>query len=332
MESSTQTTSSQVSSCKATSSQSSSSQSSSSKASSSEVTYRKGKWSFEEEAYSSKLKDIYECGILLQNPNMSLRQFLAHELNCEPMRITKKFKNQIGKTQYIPAPSGYPDDFLNKEREELESLKLQFEESLVQKKSVQQVQQINVTPPVQPVQPVQPIHVAQQVQPIQPMQQVQYMQYMHQMQQQINQVHQQVQQVQYVQQEQQTQLQSIDQIMSKKEYIEYSVYNGACVLIHLQKAQCKKKKQSKKKTHKKNLIKKVKIKPKQQYKQKKQRESLIGKRIRKFFPGKGTFKGIVEKKTYSKSHAINDNWYWIKYDDDDTEELTEKEVKKRLIN
>ena len=66
---------------------------------------RKGKWSFEEEAYATRLIRDFKAGILSLNDGASLRAYLAEMLNCEPMRVTKKFARTdcIGKVTFRPA-------------------------------------------------------------------------------------------------------------------------------------------------------------------------------------------------------------------------------------
>lgn len=55
---------------------------------------RKGKWCQEEEDYSVVLIDNFEKGVLQIPEGTTLRMYLANRLNCDPMRITKKFTGQ----------------------------------------------------------------------------------------------------------------------------------------------------------------------------------------------------------------------------------------------
>lgn len=53
---------------------------------------RKGKWTNEEENYAALLIDEFvNSRIRGLEEGTTLRSFLAEKLNCDPMRITKKF-------------------------------------------------------------------------------------------------------------------------------------------------------------------------------------------------------------------------------------------------
>lgn len=69
---------------------------------------RKGKWTVEEEEYALALSHFFKQGILPLNKGKMLRLYLAEQLNCEPMRITKKFTGDecIGKQVFRPCPPG----------------------------------------------------------------------------------------------------------------------------------------------------------------------------------------------------------------------------------
>ncbi|KAL3784802.1 hypothetical protein HJC23_013842 [Cyclotella cryptica] len=60
---------------------------------------RRGKWTPEEEAYASRLIVEFKAGLLPLTDGTTLRTFLSKLLNCDPMRISKKFvgSNCIGK-------------------------------------------------------------------------------------------------------------------------------------------------------------------------------------------------------------------------------------------
>ena len=64
-------------------------------------SYRRGKWTAEEEAYSSRLITEFKLGLLPLTDGTTLRTFLSKLLNCDPMRISKKFvgQNCIGKVR-----------------------------------------------------------------------------------------------------------------------------------------------------------------------------------------------------------------------------------------
>eukprot|EP00607_Mallomonas_marina_P004347 CAMPEP_0182432490 /NCGR_PEP_ID=MMETSP1167-20130531/56803_1 /TAXON_ID=2988 /ORGANISM="Mallomonas Sp, Strain CCMP3275" /LENGTH=169 /DNA_ID=CAMNT_0024620075 /DNA_START=1 /DNA_END=506 /DNA_ORIENTATION=+ len=54
---------------------------------------RTGKWTPEEEAYAKKMINLYCNGLLILEPSdgRTLRTYLARKLDCNPMRISKKF-------------------------------------------------------------------------------------------------------------------------------------------------------------------------------------------------------------------------------------------------
>ena len=60
---------------------------------------RRGKWTPEEEAYAARLIQEFKAGLLPLTDGTTLRTFLSKLLNCDPMRISKKFvgSNCIGK-------------------------------------------------------------------------------------------------------------------------------------------------------------------------------------------------------------------------------------------
>lgn len=66
---------------------------------------RRGKWTSEEEAYANRLIYEFKLGLLPLNDGTTLRTFLSKLLNCDPMRISKKFvgQNCIGKVCQYPA-------------------------------------------------------------------------------------------------------------------------------------------------------------------------------------------------------------------------------------
>ena len=63
------------------------------------VLLRRGKWTAEEEAYANRLIQEFKAGLLPLTDGTTLRTFLSKLLNCDPMRISKKFvgSNCIGK-------------------------------------------------------------------------------------------------------------------------------------------------------------------------------------------------------------------------------------------
>ncbi|KAI2502475.1 hypothetical protein MHU86_11981 [Fragilaria crotonensis] len=54
-------------------------------------TLRKGKWTVEEEEYTSRIIHHFSTGLLTLPEGTTLRSYLAEKLACDPMRITKKF-------------------------------------------------------------------------------------------------------------------------------------------------------------------------------------------------------------------------------------------------
>lgn len=66
------------------------------------TTLRRGKWTVEEEAYANALIHEFQMGELPLPEATTLRNFLSKFLNCDPMRISKKFVGAqcIGKQIY----------------------------------------------------------------------------------------------------------------------------------------------------------------------------------------------------------------------------------------
>ena len=56
----------------------------------------------EEEEYTNKIIHYFSVGLLNLPEGMTLRSYLAEKLNCDPMRITKKFAGAscLGKRDY----------------------------------------------------------------------------------------------------------------------------------------------------------------------------------------------------------------------------------------
>ncbi|OQR82570.1 hypothetical protein ACHHYP_15855 [Achlya hypogyna] len=68
--------------------------------------FRKGKWTDEESVYAERMTHYFKEGLLPLEKGTMLRMYLAEKLNCEPMRITKKFTGDecIGKQIFRPLP------------------------------------------------------------------------------------------------------------------------------------------------------------------------------------------------------------------------------------
>jgi hypothetical protein len=57
-----------------------------------EIGKRKGNWTKEEEEYAAKLIEEFNLGRLTDvEPSYTLRKFLSEKLNCDGMRISRKF-------------------------------------------------------------------------------------------------------------------------------------------------------------------------------------------------------------------------------------------------
>jgi hypothetical protein len=66
----------------------------------------------EEEAYALRLIAEFKEGVLPLTDGTTLRTFLAKLLNCDPMRISKKFvgKKCIGKVNPLKNPIGFNEN------------------------------------------------------------------------------------------------------------------------------------------------------------------------------------------------------------------------------
>ena len=62
---------------------------------------RRGKWTLEEEAFVARVIQDFNSGYLRAPAGTTLRTYLSEKLNCDPMRITKKFTGDacIGKVR-----------------------------------------------------------------------------------------------------------------------------------------------------------------------------------------------------------------------------------------
>ena len=69
------------------------------------TTRRRGRWTVEEEVYVARLIQDFNSGFLDAPAGYTLRSFLSDKLQCDPMRITKKFTGDscIGKRVFHPA-------------------------------------------------------------------------------------------------------------------------------------------------------------------------------------------------------------------------------------
>jgi hypothetical protein len=101
------------------------------------VGFRRGKWTAEEEAYANRLIHEFKLGMLPLTDGTTLRTFLSKLLNCDPMRISKKFvgQNCIGKQVFRRRPSDLDkltEEQLEKTRRELSELERLFLERVAQ--------------------------------------------------------------------------------------------------------------------------------------------------------------------------------------------------------
>ena len=69
------------------------------------VKWRRGKWTSEEEVYVNRVTEAFHQGLLPLAAGTTLRSYLSDKLNCDPMRITKKFS---GGTCLVLPPSLLP--------------------------------------------------------------------------------------------------------------------------------------------------------------------------------------------------------------------------------
>ncbi|KAJ0400100.1 hypothetical protein ATCC90586_005121 [Pythium insidiosum] len=87
---------------------------------------RKGKWTEEEERYAAQLTMYFKEGLLPIARGTMLRLYLSQKLNCEPMRITKKFTGGecIGKQVFRPC-SPTPEAKVRRMQAQLELVALE---------------------------------------------------------------------------------------------------------------------------------------------------------------------------------------------------------------
>ncbi|POM60778.1 hypothetical protein PHPALM_30338 [Phytophthora palmivora] len=87
---------------------------------------RKGKWTEEESRYAAQLTNYFKEGLLPLERGTMLRLYLSQKLNCEPMRITKKFTGGecIGKQVFRPC-SPTPDSRVRIMQAQLELVTLE---------------------------------------------------------------------------------------------------------------------------------------------------------------------------------------------------------------
>ena len=104
---------------------------------------RRGKWTPEEEAYAGRLIQEFKAGLLPLTDGTTLRTFLSKLLNCDPMRISKKFvgANCIGKQVFRRRGA----DVTNLDPEQIQKTRLELSE--LEKKFLDRVAQNKGKPP-----------------------------------------------------------------------------------------------------------------------------------------------------------------------------------------
>jgi hypothetical protein len=98
---------------------------------------RRGKWTPEEEAYAARLIQEFKAGLLPLTDGTTLRTFLSKLLNCDPMRISKKFvgSNCIGKQVFRRRTADLnrlTSEEIQRSRSELSDLERRFLERVAQ--------------------------------------------------------------------------------------------------------------------------------------------------------------------------------------------------------
>eukprot|EP00616_Rhizochromulina_sp_CCMP1243_P009266 CAMPEP_0118970552 /NCGR_PEP_ID=MMETSP1173-20130426/7423_1 /TAXON_ID=1034831 /ORGANISM="Rhizochromulina marina cf, Strain CCMP1243" /LENGTH=411 /DNA_ID=CAMNT_0006919927 /DNA_START=301 /DNA_END=1536 /DNA_ORIENTATION=+ len=92
---------------------------------------RRGKWTTEEQTYADRLIRDFEAGILPLENGATLRAYLSKKLNCDPMRISKKFAGSrcLGKQIFLKRPTEDTDQ-MKQEDEVLRKLEESFLQSI----------------------------------------------------------------------------------------------------------------------------------------------------------------------------------------------------------
>mmetsp|Transcript_26636 Transcript_26636/g.26877 ORF Transcript_26636/g.26877 Transcript_26636/m.26877 type:complete len:160 (-) Transcript_26636:166-645(-) len=100
---------------------------------------RNGKWTMEEEAYSSKLIEIFLDGHANNDAEEgeTLRLYLSKKLNCKPMRIAKKYScRQILNNQY--QHNKINKDYSIEDRQALDELRSRYLEKDAKVQNIRQ--------------------------------------------------------------------------------------------------------------------------------------------------------------------------------------------------
>ncbi len=121
---------------------------------------RRGKWTPEEEAYAARLIQEFKAGLLPLTDGTTLRTFLSKLLNCDPMRISKKFvgSNCIGKQVFRRRTADLnrlTPEQIQQSRNELSELERRFLERVAQTNRVKNTatnsQPVVATPKYEPL-------------------------------------------------------------------------------------------------------------------------------------------------------------------------------------
>lgn len=98
---------------------------------------RRGKWTPEEERYTNKIIEAFKSGTLVLPENVvgvTLRSYLADKLECDPMRITKKYTGAscLGKRVYYKDRFKAPAEDVMRVQLEIQELEKLFRDKLQQ--------------------------------------------------------------------------------------------------------------------------------------------------------------------------------------------------------
>lgn len=120
---------------------------------------RRGKWTAEEEAYANRLIQEFKAGLLPLTEGTTLRTFLSELLNCDPMRISKKFvgSNCIGKQVFRRRTADVgrlTAEQLAESRKELAELERKFLERVCKTTRVKNASSVGIISPASNSSPV----------------------------------------------------------------------------------------------------------------------------------------------------------------------------------
>ena len=89
-----------------------------------------GTWTPEEDSYAKRLIRDFKCGILYLPESKSLRAYLSESLNCNPMRVTKRYSKEdepIGKFTFRPESfEMFPQELRNIADNERRQLRINY--------------------------------------------------------------------------------------------------------------------------------------------------------------------------------------------------------------